>query len=750
MIITKEKGVDIQSTVESQKSRLGARSNAMIFKMFTGGLYSDPIGSVIREITSNCFDSHVEAGKNNPQNPVIVELKKETSGHFIYFRDNGIGMSPNRVNDIFTVYFETTKDNTNDEIGGFGLGGKTPLAYTSSFFIITRFDGIEYVYNMYEGEEQPEYDLLSQTSTDLPNGTDVKIPIKESDITEFERKTLRQLYYFENIIFKGYSNYSLVTNDYKITKAKNFLFRGNEYSSSMHVCYGKVAYPIDFEAMGIQDWNKYNIPVGVRIEIGELDGTGVTPSREALKYSPANIKIIKAKMDAAHNEVKDMLVKQYENVVTLKDYYRVTTNFGTLYIDNDRTIRLDNVIDKKDIVFKKFKFNDIKVPSVEYILNHFYNLKVYGKPYPTRTTWDLDLSRIKKYDNIYYVNDEFDRKVIKQSYLKTLSSYNNFQLVTRKDLNDPQIMEDLFFNLDVTTKKYDSNKNEFYIEWNLPRKKAEKLIHTMSNELHELFKEFAAGNYDDVIVPEDFIEERKHGSKLSSVTLKTTIQIKNTNGHRYKVTFEQLNNHNGRIYYGFNDDSHMLDSAYSFQRSFSDKFANEYKIERNENSQGTLFISISKQNEKYMKMLKKRAFHVNDFYRTYATRKVDEIIQSKQIDVLNKIFYDVCYLFGKYKFKFINEEIYDSYNKISEYLDKSKKYNISDWSMDLIKSHLGVDFENVKNHKFEFQKELDQLVIVSDKNKSKLKWFNFSYYNLNLFDESESEFVDMVKLVFEK
>ena len=102
-------------------------SSSVVFRMFTDTIYSNRVGTVVREITSNCFDSHIEAGVNTP---VVIRKTHDTTDdtHYVSFIDFGVGMSPDRVENIYGVYFESTKRDNNDEIGGFGIGGKTPLA----------------------------------------------------------------------------------------------------------------------------------------------------------------------------------------------------------------------------------------------------------------------------------------------------------------------------------------------------------------------------------------------------------------------------------------------------------------------------------------------------------------------------------------------------------------------------------------------------------------------------------------------
>ena len=76
--------------------------------MFTKNIYSNPIGMVVREITSNCYDSHTEAKVNSP---VVIRktFDKLDNSHYISFIDYGVGMSPDRVENIYGVYFKSTK-----------------------------------------------------------------------------------------------------------------------------------------------------------------------------------------------------------------------------------------------------------------------------------------------------------------------------------------------------------------------------------------------------------------------------------------------------------------------------------------------------------------------------------------------------------------------------------------------------------------------------------------------------------------
>ena len=137
--------------------------------------YKNPIGAVVREYVSNSFDAHAEAEfiKENSlsdirteygiyrdatdaeilelkkwmeiydNDPVHVTIGKDDSGEFWSTEDFGVGLSPSRVRDVFCSYLKSTKENTNNVIGAFGLGSKSRLSYTYIVYIQTRYNGTE-------------------------------------------------------------------------------------------------------------------------------------------------------------------------------------------------------------------------------------------------------------------------------------------------------------------------------------------------------------------------------------------------------------------------------------------------------------------------------------------------------------------------------------------------------------------------------------------------------------------------------
>ena len=58
--VNKFSDVEVETTTLEEDMELSADSTAIIFQMFSKNIYSNAIGSIVRELTSNCFDSHVD------------------------------------------------------------------------------------------------------------------------------------------------------------------------------------------------------------------------------------------------------------------------------------------------------------------------------------------------------------------------------------------------------------------------------------------------------------------------------------------------------------------------------------------------------------------------------------------------------------------------------------------------------------------------------------------------------------------
>jgi len=654
---------EIESTTATKKMRLSENAQSMVFQMFTKNVYSNPIGTIVREITSNCFDSHVEAKVDSP---VLLKhfVDDNTETHYISFIDYGMGMSKDRIENIYSVYFESTKRIDNTQIGGFGIGGKTPLAYKrstglgdneydNSFYVITTYDNIKYFYMIYEGEETPIVSLLHEEETTDHNGTEVRIPILEKDLDKFRNEITKQLYYFENLVFEGFNtDYNKLANEYKIVKAKTFLFRGTNLDQNIHLCLGRVAYPINYSALGLRS-SDFRLPFAIRLDVGDINPT---VSRESIDYSESTIELLKTKLDEVVEEMAGIVKSKYDNIKTLEDYFKLKDKYGYYHFDGiDTSINVREIINFSKLDFSNFKYSFMKIPSFNVLLELFFKTKSYGN----KRAYGGNLANginILNNNNVFYCPIEFNRKVIKQGFLA--SEYTKYHIITNKEIlsgdydtyelcNAFNCTDQSLFN---HQKKTDDQGNEIYGFDRIGLSDFGKSIIELQNEMFVLLEKNLK-DYDDVEVSEEFLEERRN--KKEKISFEgVNFSVNSFTGtyfdSRYKTEFKTLEDFNGRIFYCTGENEYefktliqifnnlfpkvtlqsisysgTISESYSGTISESYRYGNDRNTKKNNKSQ-ILFLKVAKTNLKYMKALD-NAFPIEDITPIFLRRKFDQL-----------------------------------------------------------------------------------------------------------------------------
>lgn len=723
-----EETVESIGTEKSIAFGFDENSDEMIFAMFTKNIYSNPIGSIVREITSNCFDSHKEA---NVDEPVVIRLTKENGQHYLQFIDVGVGMSPERIATVYAKYFKTTKRGDNNQIGGFGIGGKTPLAYTDSFYIVTNFNGKKYYYCIYKGQKSPVIDLLSTEDTIERNGTTVKVPIKNIDIYSFEREINRQLYYFENVVFEGFSN--SINNEYVIYTGENFLYRGNDYSSKMHICLGRVAYPIDYNTLGI-DEREHSIPVALRFDIGELN---VGASRENLEYNDHTKKMIKLKIEAAKKELKEMLLAQHKNISTIKDYYQCKDAYGRLVIDpkRDVSIFIGVIAKSHELKYPKYKALPF-IPSSTAIIDAIINFRTVGntgKRGYKKEMWDGELLKMHKWNNLIFTPIGTKRKRRVQAYLKeAFGAYTSITPVKNAyDERFTEILKDVFLTM--------PNGN---VVSSTPAIEKEAIM--LMDEVMEVIKSEAT-LYDDVVVPDDFEIPKKN--VLNDALLDHEIPVTAVTGNLYRsrIILRLLHDFKGTIVYGFKDDEHILKNYYSLsdQLEIAKSDKNDYRDYVLNSNRKIKFIIIAKGNEGFISNFK-NVIHHSLFIKKFIMRKrekVVSILEAKKFvdryDDLNTLFFNKALTTIDPKLKIYAKKIEAQNTKVRALSTKYLPINCSVLQIDEDKITSGLE------------KEFSYMEEQMEKN-SMLEYINIPTSKWEEDATKNPELMKLIKLVYVK
>lgn len=385
-MIYKQQETEVQTIGEFKNNSVKIQEKDMdfILTILSSNLYSDPISSLIREYTSNALDSHKEAGV---EEPIIVSLKKDINNENQYFfsvQDFGVGISKERFYDVFLNLASSTKRESNDFIGMWGLGRLSGLSYTNQVTFTSIHNGIKTIYIMYKDGNKINIDETISIKTEERNGVTIKINVKKNDLDDFIEKIPQQLQFFKNIyldldIDSYYNNLDyypiLRFNSFKIKDCKYYKlstlkpFRRSMYYEdiSTYISLGDVTYPIDKNQINATSININKYPFYLKFDIGELE---VTPNRESILYSKSNIKKIEKRYHQAVKEFND----DYEhiwgkNYINIFEYKRDEISYGNKLIpifSDEHTSVQAKWFEKKE--FKLMGVNISELPYSDEIL----------------------------------------------------------------------------------------------------------------------------------------------------------------------------------------------------------------------------------------------------------------------------------------------------------------------------------------------------------------------------------------------
>lgn len=326
MIIDTSQGdIEVVGDIKEFKTSIDPKNLEFITTLLSSNLYSDPEQSFIREIVSNAWDSHVEAGTTDV--PVIVRFKNTYSEKSVTIRDYGVGLSPERFQEVYCNIGSSTKRESNDFIGGFGIGKYSSLACSNTVYITSYYEGKAYYYVMVKSGNSITTNLLDERPTDEKNGVEVTIK-NISDLTPFN-KALQFIVFFPNVYIDGAESADRINS----TKLKRFSnFAAASIPIEHKLLLGNVLYPC----------NKYHLSWDAQQFINKISSTGIvikfdvgeiniTPNRESIIYNSDTIKKIEDRISKAKKELDALvdakLTKDYDNIDDYFDMVSKAVNY---------------------------------------------------------------------------------------------------------------------------------------------------------------------------------------------------------------------------------------------------------------------------------------------------------------------------------------------------------------------------------------------------------------------------------------
>ena len=186
MIIAKEKNKRaVQShDFQSVNCTIDAEDMRYVASLLRNN-YSKPILAVIREITANALDANAEASSKRS-----VEISIPSSLNPVFsVRDFGGGLSQEDIFGLYSKYGKSTKRDSNNYIGAFGIGKFAPLSYGNNFTCVSFHGGKKTSYDVFVNDDDDTKIIkLCEEPSSEPTGLSVEVAVADSDVEKFREE----------------------------------------------------------------------------------------------------------------------------------------------------------------------------------------------------------------------------------------------------------------------------------------------------------------------------------------------------------------------------------------------------------------------------------------------------------------------------------------------------------------------------------------------------------------------------------
>lgn len=421
--------VETIGDIQEYQTFIDSKNIKYIITLLSSNLYANPEESFIRETISNAWDSHIAAGTQNI--PIII--KYDYTQNSIIIRDFGTGLSSEQFQEIYCSFGNSTKRESNEYIGYFGIGRFACLACSNIVSITSYYNNKKYLYVMEKVDNEIKIHLLSVEDTTEKNGLEIEIK-NIKDKKKYE-DAIKKVSFFPNVYIKGF-NIDEQFNNNKIKHYKNFAVSILNFFSYYYVpiLLGNVLYNIKIKILTKENQNfllQYcsNAHLVFTFNIGEIN---VTPNREDIIYNENSINLINKKINAAKEEITNIILAKTYNYDDLNQYYSIS-RYSIYY----------NLLDNK-ILDKSFNENSFGYQITLPNTNVTYKHKILDSQWLPYINIFLQ-SRIINYHAIQYNNRFYTSvvpiKINRYNCYSTsvniieLSNYNKFTAIIKAWLN---------------------------------------------------------------------------------------------------------------------------------------------------------------------------------------------------------------------------------------------------------------------------------------------------------------------------
>ena len=490
--------------------KINKGAEKMVFDILQSTQYSTPIPSTVRELVTNACDSQREKemaieilkGSKTPadyyitregeaytdsnydhtynkleylntsNNHVQVTYKRNEGIGFcdmFTVKDYGVGIGGRRLEGILELGY-STKRNTSENFGAFGLGAKVALSTGVDFYNITTVhNGKKFRLSCYPYTTKfnvPAFNpfitfsdgtKVHYENTDELNYTEISFGVKKHNRNRFEEAVEEQLMYLSNVKFEVVneddfvsprdflsevihnSNSLLVADSYMYSKPHIVIVKAPGATTGINYGY------VDFRELEMEQlWGSVGLKCPMRQvlkddtgkEIVLQEGVEVTPSREKVIWNEHTKKFVQDLILKAAEEAVDLVQDQLQNtdfLVWIKACRDVLTD--SMNTDNSALRQISKIIDTNNMK-PKFSNTTIQYAGPKGLFKAFnvttITSLVKGGKLSIETNAAESWSAID-FDKVYFREEGDSRSNLRDHFI--IGGGRSFTLITPKNLD---------------------------------------------------------------------------------------------------------------------------------------------------------------------------------------------------------------------------------------------------------------------------------------------------------------------------
>jgi hypothetical protein len=311
--------VEEYSTIISGAQIMSIDADGMNIILRTlSSMYSDPNLAVVREYASNALDSHIEAGNDGP---ILIT----SPSHFepkLVVQDFGTGLSEEEVLNVFARYGASTKRETDEQVGSFGIGAKSAFAVGTQFYVTAVKNGWQTIALFaLDKKGAPTVNIMSHREVyGEPDGVRVEISVRDVDGVKNAIDRLFPTWKRGSVLIDGVEPPCVWDDLDKLSDRSYVGFRTDRYNQdkAWTVVMGGVPYSIPSAVTASLSSRTRQIIYNVQqsmlkvysiVPIGTVD---ITPSREDLMVTEKTTEAITGIAEEFHRQIGPWISKQIE------------------------------------------------------------------------------------------------------------------------------------------------------------------------------------------------------------------------------------------------------------------------------------------------------------------------------------------------------------------------------------------------------------------------------------------------------